>query len=294
MSYSVSVVAPEGWIMDAGSTMASDSTAHSIDRRGVEIQWSLYTTCHVARPARPARNGKPSVHTFPRKFTRNFFGNYHGAQRAACYRKMWRPAHGVLRLSKRPHPAAPMQPAYLEFTFHPPHRTALTILVAVLCVLPVHRWLPRRATMALRAVRKRRRAAIVLVGFISFFATSLLASKRGLPLPYVHDEFSYLLAADTFARARLANPPPAPTWEHFETMHVLVKPRYQSKYPPGQGFVLAFGQVVLGHPIRGVWVVTATACMAITWMLLALVPPRWALIGGLITALHPQVLEWGQ
>ena len=186
-----------------------------------------------------------------------------------------------------------MQLAYLEFTFHPPHRTTLTILVAVLCVLPVRRWLPRGATMALRAVPKRPRAVIALVGLISFLATSLLASKRGLPLPYVHDEFSYLLAADTFARGRLTNPPPA-MWEHFETMHVLVTPGYQSKYPPGQGLVLAFGQVVFGHPVRGVWVVTAIACMAITWMLLALVPPRWALIAGLITALHPQVLEWGQ
>jgi hypothetical protein len=182
---------------------------------------------------------------------------------------------------------------YLHFTFHPPHRTAVTVLVVLLCALPPAWWIPERARRLTMVLTRRGSFVLACVGFISLAATSSLALKRGLPLPVVHDEFSYLLAADTFANGRLTNPTP-PAWEHFETMHVLVTPTYQSKYPPGQGLVLAFGQACFGHPIWGVWIVTALACMAVTWTLLAVVPPRWAMIGGLITAVHPQMLEWGQ
>ncbi|MEM6329121.1 MAG: hypothetical protein AAF790_02615 [Planctomycetota bacterium] len=113
------------------------------------------------------------------------------------------------------------------------------------------------------------------------------------PVPRVHDEFSYLLAADTFASGRLTNPTHT-HWPHFETMHVIQKPSYQAKYPPGQAVLLAAGQRLLGDPIAGVCLATGLCAAASVWMLRAFAPPVWAAIGGLLVALHAGIqLQWG-
>lgn len=105
-------------------------------------------------------------------------------------------------------------------------------------------------------------------------------ARFGHPLPSVHDEFSYLLAADTFARGRLANPTPAFA-EFFETIHVLIEPAYASMYPPAQGLWLALGQVLFGHPWWGVVLSTALFVAAAGWAALAWVGPRWAFAAGM-------------
>jgi hypothetical protein len=135
--------------------------------------------------------------------------------------------------------------------------------------------------------------AIASTGFCAFAVNAIISVCGRWPIPAVQDEFSYLLQADTFVRGRLSNPAP-PVWIPFETFHVILQPTYASKYPPGQGLMLAFGQWLFGSPVVGLWVGTAMACMALCWMLLQWVPPRWALLGSLLTCVHPVMIYWTQ
>jgi hypothetical protein len=121
-----------------------------------------------------------------------------------------------------------------------------------------------------------------------------VATRYGWPVPALHDEFSYLLAADTFAEGRATNPT-HPAWEFLETYHVLWHPTYQSKYPPGNGLVLAVGQVVGGQPIVGIWICLAL-CAALTfWMLRGWFSIVWAVVGATILLCNwPVTKLWGQ
>lgn len=140
---------------------------------------------------------------------------------------------------------------------------------------------------------RRRRVAVLVVGLTSL-CISATASVIRWPVPKVHDEFSYLLMADTFAEGRLANPT-HPAWESLESFHIIHQPTYASKYPIGQGLVLSFGQVVFAHPIVGVWISTALAGAGICWMLQGWISPRWAFWGSLLFTFHGGIqILWGQ
>lgn len=130
--------------------------------------------------------------------------------------------------------------------------------------------------------KSQQRILVACFALIGFFAPLLYGCLKGFPATYFHDEFSYLLGADTFANGRLTNPTPAFS-EHFEAPHILVKPTYMSKYPPMQSLFLAAGQVLFGHPIFGVWLSCGLAAAALFWMLLAWTRPPWAIIGTLLS-----------
>jgi hypothetical protein len=153
----------------------------------------------------------------------------------------------------------------------------------------VDAWLKRIEDAGARfALRK----GTVIFGsaLVSILARVLLLPLAPVPIPYIHDEFSYLLGGDTFAHGRLTNPPHE-LWAYFETFHVLQLPTYASKYPPAQGMALALGEL-LGNPWIGVLLSVAAMCAAVAWALQGWLPARWALLGTSLALLRVDLTSY--
>jgi hypothetical protein len=170
--------------------------------------------------------------------------------------------------------------------------TLLVELLLTLTIVPLAYAAPHLGTGWFAAIESRlahfsaRRRLAVLAIFLLALATRLAVLPiEPIPAPGVHDEFGYLLSADTFAHGRLTNST-HPMWMHFESMTIIQQPTYCSAFYPAQGFFLAVGQVLFHHPFWGVCLSAALMCAALCWALQGWMPPAWAFLGGILPILR--------
>ena len=169
----------------------------------------------------------------------------------------------------------------------------LVMLFITSTCLPLDKFVLLKLSKALTRLSRHQWLPPVASGLTALMLAMVITAIMDVPAPTVHDEFANLLAADTFAHGRWANPT-HPAWQHFESNHVFHTPVYQAKYPPVQGLCLAAGIRWCGHPIFGVWLSLGLGAAAVSWALQGWLPGRWALLGGMFVALNPMIAyRWG-
>jgi hypothetical protein len=132
---------------------------------------------------------------------------------------------------------------------------------------------------------RRKGIAILAVGLSALLFRIAILPWCPMPAPFAPDDFSFLLASDTFAHGRLTNPTPA-MWIHFESIHIDMQPSYMSMYFPAQGLVMAAGKVLFNNEWAGILIMSALMCAGLCWALQGWLPPGWAFLGGMLAVLH--------
>ena len=163
--------------------------------------------------------------------------------------------------------------------------------VALLAAFLVSRHLKNAALIArvARAEGSLRRFGPLVVGVISV-ALVWYVWDALVPLPKVHDENSYLLQADIFARGRWTAPSP-PIPEFFEQPHVQVVPAVASKYPPGHALLLSIGALV-GFPPLVPLILTGLTAALLFALVTRITNPWVALLTWMIWVASPIVLRF--
>jgi hypothetical protein len=181
---------------------------------------------------------------------------------------------------------------YIRFFHLETHRlsflaieTLVTLGMLLLFALLPARYLAFFPNRGFRRFAQRRLRACVVIFLLSLFGRIALLPIEPFRTPNIHDEFSYLVASDTFAHGRMSNPTP-PLWHHFEAFYVLMQPTFSSKYGAAQPLFMAFGQRWLGTPRAGILLSMALAAASLCWMLQAYLPAEWALLGGLLAVVR--------
>jgi len=131
--------------------------------------------------------------------------------------------------------------------------------------------------LALERFSRRRFLVCLLFAVGSMGLRLALIHSHPIPTPFVADEFSYLLGAETFKSGRITNPQHA-LWDHFETLHEIVRPSYTTMYPPGQSLFLAAGWKLFGHPWYGVLIAFGILAGCLCWMLQQWTAPVYAML----------------
>lgn len=110
------------------------------------------------------------------------------------------------------------------------------------------------------------------------------------PVPVVHDESSYVLQAEIFARFRWTAPSPTIP-EFFEQPYVQVVPAVASKYPPGHALLMSVGSLLHFSALMPLLLTGATA--ALLMMVATRVTNSWiALLGWITWLTTPLVLRY--
>lgn len=132
------------------------------------------------------------------------------------------------------------------------------------------------------------RTRLELLAYLCCFLLGVLVpwigmQFQGTPEPSTPLAHARLLAAETFASGRLANPS-IPGGSLLQTYLTLQEPAYSAVSSPGPALFLALG-LLGGDPLLGIWLSAGLLGLSVAWMIRGYASLRWAVIGSLITTI---------